>query len=197
MNLVRHPRLNRDSAGLALFAAFVVVATLVHTPASLAGLGLLALLAAGRQAPRVLRRAARAALPFTAIVAVPWLLVHGLDAGVPFALRLLLRVGAIAVASFVFIERVDLLRAVRFAPTLCWMLTLVSSQILVLQRVGADFSDAFASRCIDRPCLRDRLRHASAKAAFLIAVALRQCEEVALAMRSRGFFDAPPESSGG
>ena len=91
----------------------------------------------------------------------------------------------------------DLLRAARFSPTLSWMLTLIASQILVLQRASADFSDAFESRCIDRPSMRDRVRHASARAAFLMTVALRQCEEVALAMRSRGFFDAPQEAPRG
>jgi cobalt/nickel transport system permease protein len=193
----RHSRFNRDSAGLALFAVFVVLTTLIHSPAALAALGLLALAAGGRRAPAILRRAVTTALPFTAIVALPWIFVHGLDTGGPYALRLLLRVCAIAVATFVFIARIDLLRAVRFSPSLAWMLTLVASQILVLRRAGADFSDAFESRCIERPALADRLRHASAKAAYLIAVALRQCEEVALAMRSRGFFDGAPEKPRG
>lgn len=190
-------RFNRDTGGLALFAAFVVASTLVHSPAALAGLGLLALAAGGRRAPAILRRAAMTALPFAALVALPWVFVQGLEAGGPYALRLVLRVGAIAVASFVFVARVDLLRAVRFSPSLAWMLTLIASQILVLKRAGADFNDAFEARCIERPALADRLRQASAKAAFLITVALRQCEEVALAMRSRGFFDGAPEKRGG
>ena len=197
MSPARPPRFNRDTAGFALFAGFVVSCTLVHSPAALAGLGILALATAGRKAPGVLRRAARAALPFTAIVALPWMVVNGIDTGGPYALRLFLRVSAITLASFVFIERVDLLRAARFSPTLSWMLTLIASQILVLQRASADFSDAFESRCIDRPSMRDRVRHASARAAFLMTVALRQCEEVALAMRSRGFFDAPQEAPRG
>lgn len=196
MNLSPTTRVNRDTRGLLVFAIFVVLATMVHSPLVLAAMGLLALGAAGHHAPTVLRRAATTALPLTALVALPWLFVQGVETGGLYASRLFLRVGAIAVASFVMIERVDLLRAVRFSPSLAWMLTLIVSQILVLQRASADFSDAFESRCIDRPSLRDRFRHTTAKAAYLIVVALRQSEDVALAMRSRGFFDGAGKTGG-
>ena len=195
-DLSRH-RLNRHTLGLGLYAIFVVLATLIHAPVALGVLALLVLMLAGGRAPIVLRRTAKAALPFTAVVAIPWLLMHGINDGGLYVLRLVLRVCAITMASFVLIERIDLLRAVRFSPTVAWTLTLITSQILVLQRAGADFSEAFESRCINRPSLRDRLRHVSAKAAYLVTVALRQCEEVALAMRSRGFFDAPREARRG
>lgn len=183
------PFKDRDQRWLLAYLVFVLVSTLVHAPLALAGLLLLGLWAAGKEFSSVLRRAARAALPFTAVVALPWLLMHGLESAAPYVIRLVLRVAAIAVASFVFIGRIDLLRAVRFSPTLAWMLTLIASQILVLQRAAGDFTAAFESRCIDRPSLRDRWRHGTAMAGYLIVVALRQCEEVALAMRSRGFFE--------
>lgn len=185
-------RWNGDLAGLVAYLGFVVLCTLVHAPAALTALLAVALLAAGRDWRAVASRALRAALPFTALVALPWLAVHGLDAGAPYVLRLGLRVAAIAVAGFACIGRIDLLRAVRGAPTLAWMLALVTSQILVLRRAAADFAGAFESRCIARPSVRDRLRHATAMAGYLIVVALRQCEEVALAMRSRGFFERGP-----
>lgn len=181
---------NRDTLGLAAYLAFVVAATSIHLPSALAAMLAIAIAAGGRAAPRIVARAARATLPFSLLVILPWWLVHGGEAAAPYALRTGLRIATIATASFVFIARIDLLRAVRFSPTLAWLLALTHSQILVLQRAAADFDQAFASRCIVRPRLRDRLRHAAALAALLVATALRQAEEVALAMRSRGFFDA-------
>ncbi len=181
---------NRDAAGLLAYAGCVILATSVHAPAALAALLGVALLAGGRQAPQILGRALRATLPFALVVILPWCWLHGSEAAAPFALRTALRIAAIACASFAFIARVDLLRALRWSPTLAWMVALTWSQILVLQRAAGDFNQAFESRCIVRPRLRDRLRHAAALAALLVATALRQAEDVALAMRSRGFFDA-------
>lgn len=172
------------------YGAAVVSFTLVHDPLWLA-LGLVGvLLLASRQVLTLLRRALRVILLFNLAVSLGYALVAHLQDFSPWQtlLRINLRVLAITLLTFLFISRVNLLRALDFSPRLTWLLALAYSQAMSLQRTHADFRLALVSRCPRRPGLKQRYRASAAAAAWFMDKALAAARETAQALRARGFF---------
>jgi len=183
-------RVLRDRLGLPLYLLAVLAATLVHDPRIL-GLGLLlTVLAAGRDLPRVLRRAVLSVLFFTGAVSLSYL-VAGLLRGSfswTYLLRLNLRVLLLACLSFLLPRRVDLIRALDFSPFLLRLTLLTYGQIITFRRIFHDFSLALRSRSLVRPRLTDHYRQRAATAGFFLEKSLRDAQEITQAMSSRGFF---------
>jgi len=179
----------RDRALLALYALLVVTATAIHDLYLLAGLLGLTLIAAGRDVPRVGRDAARAVALFSIIVLVSYtaLALHQDRFSPTYLVRTTLRVAAIACLTSLLPRRVNLLRALAFAPTLVWLLAIAYGQAQALRRTLVDFRLALQSRTLARPRLRDRYRHAAALAGYLLRRAVHDAGEVSQAMAARGF----------
>lgn len=177
---------------LNLYLAVLPAPTFVHDPALLA-LGLLfALALAGSERWRILRRSLLAILAFNLSVSLGVVLV-GLWRGsvdTDWLLLANLRVLLMVYLGFWFVARVSLLSALAGWPTATLVATLTLGQARAFERLIRDFRFAFASRNIARPRLLDRRRHAGAQAIALLDKAQAQSTEVALAMRSRGAFDA-------
>lgn len=181
----------RDRLLLVLYLAALVAATLVHDPRALGAALVVLLLFAGRKAPILLRRALWVILPLNLVVSLGYGLLSDLRGFSPWDTLLLLnlRVLTLTLLSFLFIDRVNLFRALAFSPGLCWLLTLSLSQALGFQRAHADFRLALISRSSVRPRLIDRYRASAAAAAWFMDQALASARERALALRARGFFD--------
>lgn len=177
---------------LYLYLAVLPGPTFVHDPALLA-LGLLiALTLAGADRWRILERSLLAILAFNLSVSLGYLAI-GLWRGdfrpewlVVANLRVLLMV----YLGFWFVARVNLLAALQGWPTATLVATLAIGELRSFERLLRDCRDAFTSRSIVKPRLIDRRRHAGAQAVALLDKAQAQATEVALAMRSRGAFDA-------
>jgi len=182
----------RDRVALIAYLAAVVLATTVHRFDTLGLLLLAALLLAGRDAPRLARRALLAVLVFTGVVSLSWLaasLWQGTDPWRTLAL-LNLRVFVLAFLAFLVVARVNWQRALAFSPGLGRLLVLATGQALAFRRLFAEFRLALRSRSAGRPGPRALLRHGAAAGAFFLQLALRRSEEITQAMRSRGLFDA-------
>ena len=180
----------RDRALLVIYLLAIVLATLVHEPAWLAA-GLLAtLLAAGRGAGALLRRALRLVLLFNLAVSLGDLLLAWLRELSPWHTLLLLNLRVLLLTSltFLFMARVNLFKALAFSPGLTWLLGLAYSQALTFRRSYTDFRLALESRSVRRPRLVDRYRASAAAAARGIDKSLARARETALALRARGFF---------
>ncbi len=182
--------MNRDHVYLLLYLAAVLAATLVHSPTWLAaGLGL-ALLAAGRDAPSLLRRAVLTVLAFNAVIslsyaAMAWMQNLSLWETL---LRINLRVVLLTTLSFLFIARANLFRALDFSKSLTYVLGLAYSQAMTLRRAHEDFRLALASRSLKRPGLMDRYRASAAAASWFLEKSLHAATQSSQALRSRGFF---------
>lgn len=177
---------------LYLYLAVLPVPTFVHDPAWL-GAGLaLALLLAGAERWRILKRSLFAILAFNLSVSIGVILVGlwrgNVDTG--WLLVANLRVLLMVYLGFWFVTRVKLLAALAGWPTATLLATLALGQIKTFERIVRDCRLAFASRNIVRPRLVDRRREGGAQAIALLDKAQAQSHEVALAMRSRGAFDA-------
>lgn len=169
----------------------VVAITFIHVPAALAALLVAALLAAGPARWRLLRKAVLAVLAFNLAVSLGYAAV-ALWQGVFSAHYLLLmnlRVLLLVFLGFWFIDRVEVLAALRGWPLATLLATLALGQIRAFERILRDFRHAFESRNLARPRLAARTRHAAAQAQTLLDKSLAASAETALAMRSRGAFD--------
>jgi cobalt/nickel transport system permease protein len=177
---------------LYLYLAVLPGPTFIHDPALLA-LGLLAAVAlAGAQRWLILKRSLLAILAFNLSVSLGVVLVglwrSGIDGN--WLLVANLRVLLMVYLGFWFVARVDLLAALRGWPTATLLATLAVGQIRSFEHLLQDYRLAFASRNITSPRLLDRRRQAGAQAIALLDKAQARSTEVALAMKSRGAFDA-------
>ncbi|OYY92523.1 MAG: hypothetical protein B7Y41_15680 [Hydrogenophilales bacterium 28-61-23] len=183
--------MNRDRAALLLYLIAVLAATLIHDPVWLAaGLGL-ALLASGRAAAGILRRALLAVLAFNLAISLSYAVMAWLQDFSPWQtlIRLNLRVLLLTVLSFLFIARANLFRALDFSQGLTYVLGLAYSQALIFRRAHEDFRLALDSRSLRRPRLIDRYRASAAATAWFIEKSLHAATQSAQALRSRGFFN--------
>lgn len=176
---------------LAAYLAALVGATLVHAPFWLAAALAVALLAAGPARWRLLRRTLCALLAFNLPVSLVYAALAFWQARfvADYLLLVNLRVLLLVFLGFWFVSRVNVLRALAFAPTLAFVATLAAGQAAAFARIARGFRLAFVSRNPVAARLPDRARHASAQAAHLLDKAVCGAGETALAMRSRGCFD--------
>lgn len=184
-------RASLERAALAAYLAGVVALTSVHDARVIGAALAVTLAAAGRRGPRLLARVARSVGVFCLVVSASYAALTvpaGQFSGGYLAL-VNLRVAALTALTFLVVERVNLARALGFSRALLYLVTLASSQALTLRKVAEDYRLALTSRTINRLGLRDRYRHSAASAARLLAKALHQSGEIALAMRARGFFE--------
>ena len=180
----------KDRLLLIGYAAAVIAATSVHDPRWLAAGLLVALLAAGSDAPRLLRRTLLAVLAFSAVVSAGYV-VAGLLAGnldPAYLIRINIRVCLLTFLTSLLAARVDFLRALNFWPAGSYLATLILSQVVTFRRLFDELRQAADSRRLRRLPLRDGYAQSAGAAVHLFDKAERTAGEIALAMRSRGFF---------
>jgi cobalt/nickel transport system permease protein len=185
----------RDRRTFAAYLAAVVAITLIHDVLWL-GTGLLvAVLIAGRQAPALLRRTLLPVLLFNLAVSLGYTVAGLLGGEVRWDYLVLMNVRVILLTflTFLTVSRVDLLRALSFSPTLTYLIVLALSQIMTFRRMHAEFRLAGESRRLRRPTLRDGYTQGAVVAVQFFDKAEHGASEIALAMRSRGFFGPAPE----
>ncbi|MBN1826558.1 MAG: ABC transporter permease [Candidatus Eisenbacteria bacterium] len=183
--------MTRDGSLLLLYGCAVIAATVVHDLRALAAMLALAAILAGRDAPRVARRALLAILLFNSVVTISYasLSLYRGDFSGHYVALLNLRVFLVTFLTFLMIRRVNPFRALGFSRTLQVLLTLATSQIIGFRRTYEDFRLALRSRMPGRPAFRHLGRHGAAAAAHFLDKAIHNADEVGLALRSRGFFD--------
>jgi len=180
----------KDRLVLLAYLAAVVGATLVHRPTWLAVAAALVFVSAGREAPRLLGRAARAAVPFMIAVSLGYLLMARSDLQAAGATMVLVNVRILLLTGLAFrvLPTLDPARALGFSPTLCFVLVLVTSQVLTFRRLFTDFRLALAARTPRRVGLLAALRHGAATAAWFLRRAEHDATEMTQALSARGFF---------
>ena len=129
-----------------------------------------------------------AVLLFNGVVSLGYFLqahVQGIDPW-PYLLLLNLRVLTLTTLTFWGMGRIHPFRALAFSRTLSLLLVLAYSQILTFRRTLEGYRLALRSRALRPPRREELYAHAAATFAHLMGQALRNAEETALALRSRG-----------
>lgn len=177
---------------LGLYLAALLAVGFVHDPLWLGAAMALALFAAGTGRWRLLWRSLRAVVAFNLCVSVGYALVAAWQGELSWLvlLRINLRVVLLVFLGFWFIDRVNLLEALRFSPTLSLLATLAAGHVVVFRRIARDFRAAIVSRSAGRRLpWQDRLRHGAALSTHLLDKSVASAELSARALRSRGCFD--------
>jgi len=186
----------KDRLLLLGYASAVIAATSIHDPVWLA-VGLLVVASlAGRQAPKIGWRALQAVLLFNLVISVGYAAsaLFGQAVSVDYLILVNIRVYLLIFLTFTLASRIDILRALSFSRGLSYLATLVLSQIISFRRLYDDLRLAAESRRLRRLRLRERYLQSAAAAVHLFDRAEHDVSEIALAMRSRGFFQ--PDAAG-
>lgn len=190
----------KDRLLLIGYAIAVVAATSIHNPWWLAvGLLVVAVLA-GRQAPTIGWRALRAVLFFNLVISIGYAAgaLFGQAVSLDYLILVNTRVYLLIFLTFTLASKINILRALSFSRNLSYLVTLVLSQIIAFRRLFEDLRLAVESRRLRRLRLRERYLQSAAAAVHLFDRAEHDAREIALAMRSRGFFqpDATDNAQG-
>ena len=181
----------KDRIKLLCWFGAVVAVSLIQDPGVLALLLSGALLAQGRFAASLLRRALIAVAVVNLAISLAFIIQAVLNdqPWATFVLRLNLRVLLLTVLTLWFARVARLEGALDFSPSLTFLLVLVRGQIGVLRTLVADYRQAFVSRNPSRPTLNARMFASARAASALMSKAESQAEALNHGMRSRGFFD--------
>jgi len=182
--------MTRDRFGLLLYLAVLLFLAATQELRWLAAGAVVVVIAGGRRAPRLARRAVLATAFFAGFVSLAWAVTAAVAGEVPWTaiVRLNLRVFALTTLTFTIAAHVDFERALAFAPKLQTLFVLIRAQVLVYRRLLVDFRLAARSRMCRRPAVRDSLRLGAAAGASFLRRAEQSSEELTQGMTSRGFF---------
>jgi cobalt/nickel transport system permease protein len=180
----------KDRLAMVAYLVAVVATTLIHDAAWLAAALGVALLLAGSDAWRILRRAFLPIAVFNVAVSLGYVVAGLIGNDFHFAYLILvnIRVLLLTFLTFLLAARVDFLRALNFSPTSSYLVVLALSQIMTFRRLQEEFRLAGESRRLRRWSLRDGYARSTASAVRFFDKAEHGAAEIAAAMRSRGFF---------
>jgi len=175
---------------LIVYALAVTALTLVHDPRIYTAVMGLALLAAGRDAPGLVKRALLAVVLFSGVVSLAYAVTMLWRGESPWTwlLRTNLRILAMTTLTLTLTARVDLVSATSRLPTLQFVVILTLAQIRTLHRLWDDCRLALRSRALRRPGPGATLRHGGAAGGALLRRAEHDLEARLRAMEARGFF---------
>ncbi|MCS6958298.1 MAG: CbiQ family ECF transporter T component [Aquificaceae bacterium] len=104
-----------------------------------------------------------------------------------YSIMMLLRVLNLYMLTLMFISTVNLYSLLSFSKTLSFLLVISVSFTLAYRRVFENFQQALRSRSIEKPKRQELLNFLRRIMGYFFERALRDGQEVTMAMKSRGF----------
>ncbi|WP_457638831.1 hypothetical protein [Persephonella sp.] len=175
-----------DKIKLYVYLLTVVLLTLVHSAVFYTAVLLVLFFLSGRGFVFILKKSTGVVAFFAGTVSIFYTALYGLD--VEYLTLLNLRVFTITFLTFLFIKKTDLFKALDFSKTLTFLLVVSYSQILSFKKYYTEFSMALKSRTVKKLSFREKYLFSKSSAGFFLDKSLKNSQEIAAAMKSRGFF---------
>ncbi len=181
----------RDKVLFFLYIFSVIALTSIHNIYFFAVSILLFCFLAGKDIFSILKKSVLSILVFNSIVSISYIL-YSIFKGtewIDYVVLINLRVFSLTFLTFLFIEKVNLFKALSFSKTLTYLLVLSFSQILMFKKYFIDFKMALKSRTIEKPKQRELYNFISTVFYFFLNKSINNSKEISQAMKSRGFFN--------
>ena len=181
----------KHRAWLGAWLLAVVGVTLVHAPAALGAVLVVALVVSGPGRAALLGRALRAVVPILLMISGGYLLMGWLTGSLAWGYLLLLnlRVVLLALLTTWMVRDVNLDRALQGVAGAQRWLSIVRSQVTVFRRLAGEYRAAVQSRSTVPPTLGQRYRAGAALGLAALDKAMYNSEALTQGMRSRGALD--------
>lgn len=146
---------------------------------------LLTLAASAVIARKVIVKSLMSFLAFSLLLSVFFLLLYR---DFEYVTLINLRILCMSLLTFLFLEKVNLFRALNFSRDLTFLLVLSSSHVLLYRKIFKEFLDAFKSRSMVKPAFKDTVRLYTVVVGYFFDKSRNSLEEVYQAMKSRGYL---------
>jgi len=181
----------KDRIILAVYIIFVLLLTSIHEIELFIYFLTILFLISYRDLFKLVKKTFLSIFLFNSVVSISYILISILQKQdwLEYITLLNIRVFSLTYLTFFVFSKINLFKALSFSKTLTYILTLSYSQILSFKRSYTDFKFALKSRTIEKPKLRTMYNHISALFYHFFNKSLKNSEDIAQAMKSRGFFN--------
>ncbi|WP_297452703.1 hypothetical protein [Persephonella sp.] len=144
----------------------------------------------GKDIFSILKKTAFSIILFNSIVSISYIIYSVLknQEWFEYIILLNLRVFTITFMTFLFIQKINIFKALSFSKTLQFLVVLSYSQILIYKKSFNEFKLALKSRIIQKPERKDMYNFISRVSYFFLNKSINNSKEISQAMKSRGFF---------
>ena len=180
----------KDKLLFVLYLLSIVILTSVHDIWFFVAFLSFLFVFAGKNIFSILKKTALSIILFNSIISISYIIYSVLknQEWFEYILLLNLRVFTITFMTFLFINRVNIFKALSFSKTLQFLLVLSYSQILTYKKSFNEFKLALKSRTIQKPERKDMYNFISRVFYFFLNKSMNNSKEISQAMKSRGFF---------
>ncbi|WP_457640550.1 hypothetical protein [Persephonella sp.] len=180
----------KDKLYLLFYTCSVITFTTIHSISFFILSILILFILSGKDIIKITKKAVLSILIFNSVISASYFVISVFrdDYNFDYILLINLRVFAITYLTFLFVHKVNLFRMFSFSKTLTFLLILSYSQILIFKKYFSDFQMALKSRMINKPTKKDRYNFISSVIYFFMNKSVKNSQEIAQAMKSRGFF---------
>ena len=180
----------KDKLLFVLYLLSIVILTSVHDIWFFVAFLSFLFVFSGKDIFSILKKTALSIILFNSIVSISYIIysVSKNQEWLEYIILLNLRVFTITFMTFLFIQKVNIFKALSFSKTLQFLVVLSYSQILTYRKSFNEFKLALKSRTIQKLERKDMYNFISRVSYFFLNKSINNSKEISQAMKSRGFF---------
>ncbi|WP_457626649.1 CbiQ family ECF transporter T component [Persephonella sp.] len=179
----------KDNLLLIGYILSVILLTAVHDVQFFIFFLSLLFILSGKEVFSILKKTVLSVIVFNSIISISYIvlsIIKNTD-WLDYITLINLRVITITFMTFLFVKKVNIIKALSFSKTARYLLSISYSQILTYRRSFTDFKHALKSRSV-KPDRKDIYNFVSAVFMYFLNKSFKDSREISQAMKSRGFF---------
>ncbi|SNZ07040.1 cobalt/nickel transport system permease protein [Persephonella hydrogeniphila] len=179
----------KDKLILAFYITSIILLTTVHNIYFLLSFLIFLFVLSNKDTFNILKKTVISVIAFNSVVSISYIILSIIrnTGWLEYITLLNLRVITITFMTFLFINRVNIIKAFSFSKTAQYLLTISYSQILRYRKTFEEFKYSLKSRTV-KPEIKDMYNFTSAVFLYFLNKSFRDSKEISQAMKSRGFF---------